>query len=128
MSAWHLADMLECADECPLLGAKRTLTNAAYRSPFMSTRPKSSRYAAITPSPLEAVAKRPRLRVGAIDFAKMLARCRAEEERRARGGRKGGELLGTSLDRGLNQMLSPPMSPSERPRLRVWRWRWQRWW
>jgi hypothetical protein len=29
-----------CADECPLLGARRTLTNRCYQSRFMSTRPR----------------------------------------------------------------------------------------
>ena len=27
VSSWHKADMLNPADECPLLGAKRTWTN-----------------------------------------------------------------------------------------------------
>jgi hypothetical protein len=34
---WHLAEIDQCADECPLLAARPTLN---YQSRFMSTRPR----------------------------------------------------------------------------------------
>jgi hypothetical protein len=35
---WHKADSAQCVDECPLLGAKRTVTDRYFISRFMSTR------------------------------------------------------------------------------------------